>query len=143
MKCCGAKTGDERWRFNAVPTPTAGLLHHTTTAGTSLYEKQLEPEIGQSDAALVPINKLPDDVLCCIFTLRCREVVRLPFNHSNIAPQITISYVCSVWRHVILSMSSLWNDFEVLMDHAKDGDVLMEIVHDWLFRSGACHALLR
>ncbi|KAM6501923.1 hypothetical protein JOM56_001900 [Amanita muscaria] len=131
MKYCGAKTGDERWRFNALCAPT-GLLRHTTTAGTYLYEKQSEPELGQSD---VPIHQLPDDVLCYIFTLRCREAVRLPFDHSNIAPQITISYVCSVWRHVILSMPSLWNDLEVFLDHAKDGDMLMEIVHDWLFRA--------
>ncbi|KIL66332.1 hypothetical protein M378DRAFT_160745 [Amanita muscaria Koide BX008] len=135
MKYCGSKTGDERWRgwrFNAVRTLT-GLLHHITTAGTYLYEKHPEPEL---DVALAPINQLPDDVLCYIFTLSCCEdAVHLPFNDSNIAPQITISYVCSVWRHVILSMSSLWNDFELFMDHAKDGEMLIEIVHDWLFRA--------
>ncbi|KAM6501924.1 hypothetical protein JOM56_001901 [Amanita muscaria] len=138
MKYFAAKTGDERllWRFNAVRTPT-GLLQYSTTADICLHEKKSEPELGQSD---VPIHQLPDDVLCYIFTLRCQEktdaaAVRLPFDHSNIAPQITISYVCSVWRHVILSMSSLWNDLEVFMDHAKDGEMLIEIVHDWLFRA--------
>ncbi|KIL66334.1 hypothetical protein M378DRAFT_10060 [Amanita muscaria Koide BX008] len=138
MKYCAAKTGDERllWRPNAVRTPTS-LLQYSTTADICLHEKKSEPELGQSD---VPIHQLPDDVLCYIFTLRCQEktdaaAVRLPFNHSNIAPQITISYVCSVWRHVILSMSSLWNDLEVFMDHAKDGEMLIEIVHDWLFRA--------
>ncbi|KIL66336.1 hypothetical protein M378DRAFT_384596 [Amanita muscaria Koide BX008] len=141
MKYCGAKASNEKWSpSNAVHSPT-GLLHYTTTAGTTyLYEKQPEPELGQSDVALAPINHLPDDVLCYIFTLHCREkidAVRLPFNHSNVPPQVVISHVCSVWRHAILNFSSLWNDLEVFMDCAEDGDMLMKIVHDWLFRAGS------
>ncbi|EKM52412.1 uncharacterized protein PHACADRAFT_260774, partial [Phanerochaete carnosa HHB-10118-sp] len=62
-------------------------------------------QVTPSESPLTPINELPPEILCAIFTL-CVELEDRP---SNIHPAFTISHTCSVWRAISLGYPIMWS----------------------------------
>ncbi|KAF8173639.1 hypothetical protein BJ912DRAFT_803500, partial [Pholiota molesta] len=64
--------------------------------------------INESNQPQSPINELPTEILCDIFS-RCvdQSSARPMQPNTNIAP-MSLCHVCSTWRAVVLSVPPFW-----------------------------------
>lgn len=70
---------------------------------------ELKEHIARYRTALAPHKRLPEDVLRCIFTLVCGTPVLQGDPHkATTYTAMILSYVCSVWRRIVLDMPRLW-----------------------------------
>lgn len=70
---------------------------------------ELKERVARYRTALAPHKKLPGDVLRCIFTLVCGTPVLQGDPHkATTYDAMILSYVCSVWRRIVLDMPRLW-----------------------------------
>ncbi|KAF8186730.1 hypothetical protein BJ912DRAFT_451324 [Pholiota molesta] len=80
--------------------------------------------INESSQPQSPINELPTEILCDIFS-RCvdQSSARVPMQpNTNIAP-MSLCHVCSTWRAAMLSIPSFWSHlrFELPLNWHSNG----------------------
>jgi hypothetical protein len=85
------------------------------------------------------LRNVPNEVLSYIFILcSCRGSVIIPYNQASVPCQILLSQVCSKWRQVALSTSTLWSNIEMFDDNIsiKDYERYLSLYRAWINRAG-------
>lgn len=85
---------------------------------------------------LVPINKLPLEILSQIFLLATRTYTQ-PDNGHRGKPYISpssLAGVCSIWRKTAISLPSLWSHIDIYLNGPKMNDCLL-CAKSWVERA--------
>ncbi|KAG8791158.1 hypothetical protein FRC12_010039 [Ceratobasidium sp. 428] len=90
---------------------------------------------------LVPNNLLPTEILSEIFKLAVlpSPCIRIASAERKLHPLVVIPSVCTIWRHLAISLGSLWSHVDVYMaGHRKDDRALISLdqMRLWLERAG-------
>ncbi|KAJ3998312.1 hypothetical protein F5050DRAFT_1745313 [Lentinula boryana] len=88
-----------------------------------MYTTTIDPVIG--------IHSLPNEILCQIFLF---VVSRNPGEYS--VSELELSYVCSRWNAVALSLPSLWSSICVLAHEDSESEAVRRLTELYLGRSG-------
>ncbi|KAJ3987670.1 hypothetical protein F5890DRAFT_739607 [Lentinula detonsa] len=88
-----------------------------------MYTTTIDPVIG--------IYSLPNEILCQIFLF---VVSRNPGEYS--VSELQLSYVCSRWNAVALSLPSLWSSICVLAHEDSESEAVRRLTELYLGRSG-------
>lgn len=84
---------------------------------------------------LLPIRRVPAEILEEIFLLCLEEYPYRPDHHSAVAPML-LCQICSFWRSVALGLRRLWDDFGItLTDRPSIGIAMLAEV--WFSRARA------
>lgn len=77
---------------------------------------------------LVPINRLPNELLARIFLAAVRMCVRRPRERSKAKCYIyptTLAGVCRAWRKAAISLPSLWSHIDIALNGKNTGSFLL------------------
>ncbi|KAJ7486606.1 hypothetical protein FB451DRAFT_1553885 [Mycena latifolia] len=95
----------------------------------------LDDFINNHLAMVSPARRVPDDIVRAIF-VACLPSLRNPVITSD-EPPLLLCQICSPWRRLALSTPRLWAAVHVVLPTQPKLQILVDIVTDWLDRSGA------
>lgn len=89
------------------------------------------PCISGSCRILAPCEELPTELIQDIIRFYVPQQVFLPLKHGKDDPRLHITHICSLWRNIAFSMSTLW-DLAFYRGYIPVGSV--ELAKAWLGR---------
>ncbi|KAG8728874.1 hypothetical protein FRC10_004506 [Ceratobasidium sp. 414] len=106
-----------------------------------------------SSTSLVPISKLPPELLCSILSLVLRSspcivdnLSTRPDDEVDVALEmlVVIQLVCNRWHHLVLNTPSFWSHVDVLGNYTSTSDdaVISELTHVRLKRAAGAPTCL-
>ncbi|KAG9120138.1 hypothetical protein FRC07_004500, partial [Ceratobasidium sp. 392] len=97
------------------------LKIHAQIDDVAVIERQMADsrailhKVANKSTTLVPINVLPPEILCQIFSLVTSESLCLydRINARNLHPLVVIPSVCARWRRLATATPSLWSHLDI------------------------------